>query len=380
MPVQARRAAPTGTAFAAAVRRFIGVPYEWGGASPRGFDCSGLVEYTLTRLGVPNVPRTSEEQWKWVQRVSYGSVQPGDLVFMNFPGETSPGHVMVASRPGYVIQAPRPGEAVQEVPFRPLPPGSSEWGGTIVGYGRVPGLSYPRDRAGARARPPRPGNPDNPGGAPDPSSGADGSAADAWTRYADELAAPTTSSSSGGFASLHFFGIPIPGTGWVPSWLDPSGSLGVPGLDVWNPLSIFGDAAGAVSGADSFFHWVAWIFHPRNVLRIVEALFGAALILVGLSFARTGSSSGDEGSSLGRKASGLFAATPIGREYRLAKAAAGGKSAARRERGLARAKAQRKREAFAFKRAKEESRKPSETREQHRARRAKQRRDEEVPF
>jgi hypothetical protein len=376
-----RGAAPTGTGFVAALGRYIGVPYEWGGASPSGFDCSGLVEYTLTRLGVPNVPRTSQEQYtSWAQKVPAGSVQPGDLVFFNFPQDTQAGanHVAVYAGAGKVIQAPGQGQFVQRVPFTVVPAGSQEWGGTVLGYGRIPGLSYPRNRVGVRGRPPRPGNPNNPGGKADPSTGGDDAAAAAWTRYADELTTPTEASSR--FASLHIFGVPIPGTGWFPSWLDPGSSFGVPGLSSWNPLSSFGEASDAVSGVDSFFHWIAWIFHPRNVLRIVEAVFGVGLILVGLSFARGSSGSDGGGSSIGRKASGLFAATPIGREARVAKAAVGGRRAARAERGLAKTRARGAKESSAFARAKNESRRPSETRDQHKRRRAKERRDNEVPF
>lgn len=382
MPVTPRKAAPTGTGFVTALRRYIGVPYEWGGSSPSGFDCSGLVEYTLTRLGVPGVPRTSEQQYAWVEKVSYRAVTPGTLIFMNFPGETSPGHVMVASRPGYVIQAPAPGQAVQEVPFTPLAPGSSEWGGTIVGYGRAPGLSYPRNRVGARALPPRPGDPNSPDGTADPAAAANDAASSAWGDYADELhAEPTPGASSN--VSLHFFGIPIPGTDWYPSWLDPGSTLGVPGLGSWNPLNYFDQAASAVTDAASFFHWIAWIFSPRNVLRIVEFLAGAALVLVGLSFARRDvarSSSSAGPSRFGTAVRQAWRATPIGREAALAKAATRARRDARHVRQAGRAARHAREESKTYKRVRAESRGPAESREQHRARRAKQKREGEVPF
>ncbi len=278
---------PTGTGFVQATARYEGTPYVWGGASPRGFDCSGLVYYVLTKLGLDNVPRTSEEQWAWVHRIGYRDLQPGDLIFLNFPGESSPGHVVVWKGAGKVIQAPRPGLNVSEARFTPLPAGSSEWGGTIVGYGRVPGLSYAAQQGGSgpRARPPRPGNANNPGGAADAGTAADTAQGDAWARYASELSPPgNVGQQTANYASI--FG--IPGTGWVPDWLNPLNDIpGVPGLNDWNPLNWFNDAKNAVSDVTTFLQWIAWLFNPRNILRIVEFVAGAGLIIVGLSFARS---------------------------------------------------------------------------------------------
>lgn len=137
-----RAGKPTVKQFLDKLTKYIGVPYVWGGVSPNGFDCSGLVYFCLKAIGVKNVPRTSEEQWKWVQKVPANQVQPGDLIFLNFPGEASPGHVVVYLGKGRVIQAPSTGQNVQIDNFQPKPAGSKEWGGTVVGYGRIPGLDY----------------------------------------------------------------------------------------------------------------------------------------------------------------------------------------------------------------------------------------------
>src|SRR5580692_253289 len=76
------------------VEKFVGDSYVYGAAGPSTFDCSGLVQYVLTTLGVQNVPRTSEDQYAWVDKVSQQQLQPGDLVFAQFPGDNaSPGHV-----------------------------------------------------------------------------------------------------------------------------------------------------------------------------------------------------------------------------------------------------------------------------------------------
>lgn len=133
---------PTVAQFLKSATKYVGVPYVWGGHSPKGFDCSGLVYFVLRSIGVKGVPRTSEEQWGWVQHVPANQVQPGDLIFLNFPGESSPGHVVIYLGKNRVLQAPMTGQNVQIDSFSPKPAGSKEWGGTIVGYGRIPGLNY----------------------------------------------------------------------------------------------------------------------------------------------------------------------------------------------------------------------------------------------
>lgn len=116
----------------------IGDPYVWGGTGPTGFDCSGLIYRGLLTLGYHGVPRTSEEQWNWVfQFHDPAQLQPGDLVFLNFPGESSPGHVMIWDGNNKVIQAPQQGQDVQYTDFNPKT-SPAQWGATLVGFGRIP--------------------------------------------------------------------------------------------------------------------------------------------------------------------------------------------------------------------------------------------------
>lgn len=131
---------PTGAEFVSEAAQWIGTPYVWGGESPKGFDCSGLVQYTADQLGLTGMPRTSEAQWGYVQHINANQLQPGDLVFLNFPGEQSPGHVMIYAGGSQVIQAPAPGQDVQKVTWTPAT--AQQWGATIVGYGRIPGVTY----------------------------------------------------------------------------------------------------------------------------------------------------------------------------------------------------------------------------------------------
>src|SRR5271165_931422 len=96
----------TGTAFLDLVEGQIGTPYVWGGDAPGGFDCSGLVYWAAHALGIKDFPRTSEEQWAAVDRIKADQLQPGDLIFMNFPGEAAPGHVVIY-RAGIRLCRPR---------------------------------------------------------------------------------------------------------------------------------------------------------------------------------------------------------------------------------------------------------------------------------
>ena len=130
----------TGTNFLSLVEAQLGTPYVWGGAAPGGFDCSGLVKWAADTLGLTNFPRTSEAQWGAVQRIRADQLQPGDLIFMNFPGEAAPGHVVIYAGGDQIIQAPSTGQLVQRDSFTSGT--AQQWGATIVGYGRIPGLNY----------------------------------------------------------------------------------------------------------------------------------------------------------------------------------------------------------------------------------------------
>ncbi|HZS24024.1 MAG TPA: NlpC/P60 family protein [Gaiellaceae bacterium] len=87
--------------------RYLGVPYVWGGESPSGFDCSGLVAYVYAQVGV-SLPHYTGAQWNVGVPVARSDLQPGDLVF--FDGL---GHVGIYIGGNEFIHAPHTGTVVQ---------------------------------------------------------------------------------------------------------------------------------------------------------------------------------------------------------------------------------------------------------------------------
>lgn len=90
--------------------KYLGVKYVWGGTTPDGFDCSGLVQYVLKSLGI-DISRTTQEQIKEGVPVSKGDLQPGDLVFFESNGDVH--HVGIYVGNGMMIHAPRTGDVVR---------------------------------------------------------------------------------------------------------------------------------------------------------------------------------------------------------------------------------------------------------------------------
>jgi cell wall-associated NlpC family hydrolase len=94
----------------AIARAQLGAPYLYGGASPRGFDCSGLVYYAYRRAGIA-VPRTTTAQYRRAQHIGLAQLRPGDLVFFRL-GSRNVAHVGIYAGGGKFIHAPSSGKGV----------------------------------------------------------------------------------------------------------------------------------------------------------------------------------------------------------------------------------------------------------------------------
>jgi cell wall-associated NlpC family hydrolase len=99
---------PLGERMVGFAKHLIGVPYSWGGSSPRtGFDCSGFVRYVYAHFGI-SLPHSSFSDYWRGRQVSRWAMKPGDLVF--FDGE---GHVGIYVGHGRFIHAPHTGTVVR---------------------------------------------------------------------------------------------------------------------------------------------------------------------------------------------------------------------------------------------------------------------------
>lgn len=89
--------------------RQVGVPYRYGGDSPTGFDCSGLVHYSYHQAGKA-VPRTTTQLWKGTSAVTRDEIQAGDILFFRIEGKMS--HVGMYLGDDRFVHAPSSGKHV----------------------------------------------------------------------------------------------------------------------------------------------------------------------------------------------------------------------------------------------------------------------------
>lgn len=113
-------------------KKMLGVKYRYGGTSPRrGFDCSGLVQYSHQAAGI-NLPRTTGQQFKAAKRISRKYLKEGDLVFFKTSPSRFVSHVGIYLGNNKFIHAPSSGKRVKISSMK-----EKYWRKRFTGAGRI---------------------------------------------------------------------------------------------------------------------------------------------------------------------------------------------------------------------------------------------------
>lgn len=114
-----------------------GKGYCWGGNSPmKGFDCSGLTQYSFQQGASVDIPRTAAAQYKVAVKVPKEQAGRGDLVFFRTRGSRV-SHVGIYLGEDRFVHAPRTGKAITTTKLE------GYWKRRLVGFGRIPGACQP---------------------------------------------------------------------------------------------------------------------------------------------------------------------------------------------------------------------------------------------
>ncbi len=106
----------------------VGVPYQYGGTTPGGFDCSGLVQYSYRQAGI-SVPRTTGALWSAANPVGRSELRAGDLLFFSIEGKMS--HVGLYLGEQRFVHAPQSGRKVSVAALE-----SPYYKSALIGAGR----------------------------------------------------------------------------------------------------------------------------------------------------------------------------------------------------------------------------------------------------
>ncbi|MBV8063631.1 MAG: C40 family peptidase [Nevskia sp.] len=109
----------------------VGRPYRYGGGTPDGFDCSGLVAYSYAEAGI-QVPHNTSALRKAGSRIDLGDARPGDLLFYRFENSPNALHVAIYLGHGKMVHAPAAGKQVSVIHTDDTP-----WPGRFLGAERL---------------------------------------------------------------------------------------------------------------------------------------------------------------------------------------------------------------------------------------------------
>jgi cell wall-associated NlpC family hydrolase len=94
----------------------VGAPYRYGGHSPSGFDCSGLVVYSYSKAGLSGLPHSAAALERQAESVELAELVPGDLLFFHLAGRKA-SHVGIYLGNREFVHAPSGGKHVERVSF-----------------------------------------------------------------------------------------------------------------------------------------------------------------------------------------------------------------------------------------------------------------------
>jgi len=120
----------TGAMVADLAQKQIGAPYRFGGETPTGFDCSGLIRYVYQQIGI-TVPHSSRLLYKQAKKIRLANVLPGDLLFFNI-SKNKVSHVGIYATTGQFIHAPSSGKHVSIARLD-----NPYWKKRLIGAGRL---------------------------------------------------------------------------------------------------------------------------------------------------------------------------------------------------------------------------------------------------
>ena len=118
-------------AAAEAATSAIGARYRYGGATPAGFDCSGLVVYSYASVGISDLPQSAARLERLARPVSLRDLEPGDLLFFRLDGHKT-SHVAIYVGDRAFVHAPSSGKRVERVGFDDV-----YWGPRLGRAGRL---------------------------------------------------------------------------------------------------------------------------------------------------------------------------------------------------------------------------------------------------